>query len=137
MFSKKWWKKTDEGIFLAISRKELEHFEEGDMKITLSPEQKILQVSKQIEKHNIHAESPGLVKVSGSKYIQIYLDVLEELVRKEEYLSKFWLETFNILSAKGFDIHTFEIDGKNKWREIDFHIDLHKFRKIISDKANI
>ena len=117
---------TNEGIFVTICYRDKYHDE--DMKVKLDSNKKILRVSKEIKDGD--AESVGLVKVSGVKYRKIYQDVLEELARNEDYLHKFWLETFNILANKGVEINTIEID-KDKWREVDFHFDLTDIKELI------
>ena len=118
--------KTNEGIYVTICYRD--KYSEEDMKVNLDPNKKILRVSKEIK--NGDAESVGLVKVSGEKFRKIYQDVLEELARNKDYLNKFWLETFNILANKGVEINSFEID-KDKWREVDFHFDLHDIIELI------
>ncbi|MFX0186765.1 MAG: sugar phosphate nucleotidyltransferase [Candidatus Hodarchaeota archaeon] len=118
--------KTNEGIYVTICYRD--KYSEEDMKVNLDPNKKILRVSKEIK--NGDAESVGLVKVSGEKFRKIYKDILEELARNKDYLNKFWLETFNILANKGVEINSFEID-KDKWREIDFHFDLHDITEMI------
>jgi len=117
---------TDEGIFVTICHRDKYHDE--DMKVNLDSNKKILRVSKEIKDGD--AESVGLVKVSGEKFRIIYQNVLEELVRKKEYLNKFWLETFNALANKGVEINSFEIN-KDKWREVDFHFDLKDLKELI------
>ncbi len=118
--------KTNEGIYVTICYRD--KYSEEDMKVNLDPNKKILRVSKEIK--NGDAESVGLVKVSGEKFRKIYQDILEELARNKDYLNKFWLETFNILANKGVEINSFEID-KDKWREVDFHFDLHDIIELI------
>ena len=117
---------TNEGIFVTICYRDKYHDE--DMKVNLDSNKKILRVSKEIKDGD--AESVGLVKVSGEKFIKIYQDVLEELARNEDYLNKFWLETFNALSNKGVEINSFEIKV-NQWREVDFHFDLTDIKELI------
>jgi len=127
--------KTGEGITLIITKKNIEEFIDGDMKVTLSEDSKVIRVNKNINKENIHAESPGLAKIEGEGQIKLFKDILDELIRDEENLQKFWLESFNALSRKGIQVDTFEIDGKNQWREIDFHMDLMKFKGMLSEKV--
>ncbi|MBI2208864.1 phosphocholine cytidylyltransferase family protein [Candidatus Woesearchaeota archaeon] len=121
-------KKHKDGIFLTISRKEA--YADGDMKVLLS-DGLVSRVSKEIDNDKADCESVGLVLVSGKKYREVFKDNLEELARNKEYLSKFWLETFNLMSHKGIAIRTFEIDGKTKWKEVDFHLDLEDARKLL------
>ena len=118
--------KTNDGIIVTICYRE--SYGEEDMKVKLDENKKIIRISKDITDGD--AESIGLVKVSGEKYRKIYQEVLEQLARDETYIHKFWLETFNVLSNKGIEISSFEID-KNKWREVDFHFDLNNIKDLI------
>lgn len=122
-------KKHTDGIFLTISRKG--KYVDGDMKVMLS-DGIISRVSKDIENDKADCESVGLVLVSGKKYRDILKDNLEELARNREYIDKFWLEVFNLMSHKGIAIRTFEINGKEKWKEVDFHLDLEEARKLLN-----
>ncbi|MFX1504363.1 MAG: sugar phosphate nucleotidyltransferase [Promethearchaeota archaeon] len=117
---------TNEGIFVTICYRD--KYSEEDMKVNLDNNKKVLRVSKEIRDGD--AESVGLVKVSGEKFRKIYQNILEELVKNKNYLNKFWLETFNVLANKGVEINSFEID-KDKWREVDFHFDLHDIKELI------
>lgn len=123
-------KKTNDGIYLTVCY--ADEYGEDDMKVKIDENKKIIRVSKLIEKGQGDGESVGLVKVQGETYRKIYTKVLEKLARKEEYLNKFWLETFNRLSEKCVDIIPFEID-REKWREVDFHFDLNKLKDLVKD----
>jgi len=112
------------GIFLTICKRE--KYGGDDMKVILDNE-KVVQVSKLIDNEKADAESVGLVLVSGEKHKELFKDSLEELARNKEYLNKYWLEVFNLMSKRGIMVNTFEID-KNKWQEIDFHPNLESLR---------
>jgi len=116
------------GIFLTTNLKR--SYDEDDMKVILK-DKKIIQVSKLIENKTANAESVGLVLVSGKKYRNIFKETLELLARDKEYLNKYWLEVFNKLSEKCVDINSFDIDGSKQWREIDFHLDLERAKKLM------
>ncbi len=120
--------KNKEGIFLTINKKE--DYNDDDMKVILK-DNIISRVSKEIETDKADCQSVGLVLVKGEKYKQIFKDNLEILARNKEYTNKFWLEVFNLMASKGIVIKPFEIDGKTKWREIDFHLDLDEARKLL------
>ncbi|MFH1972223.1 MAG: phosphocholine cytidylyltransferase family protein [archaeon] len=124
---------SSEGIILSIRKKDLAKYQASDMKVTLTERNTASRVSKEIEHPEIHAESPGLVKVSGERHIKVYKDILEELVRSQQHMNNFWLETFTHLHEKGYDVHTHEIDGE-KWIEVDFHAELDYFRKLFKEK---
>ncbi len=123
--------KNEEGIFLTINRKD--EYVEGDMKVNMKGND-IVRVSKEIDIKKADCESVGLVLIRGEKYRQIFKDNLEILVRNKEYTNKFWLEVFNLMASKGIEIKSFEIDGKTKWREVDFHLDLDEAKKLLKLK---
>ncbi|MCK5062828.1 MAG: phosphocholine cytidylyltransferase family protein [Candidatus Aenigmarchaeota archaeon] len=122
--------KTGEGIHLTILKRD--KYGIDDMKVTISDMNHIVHVSKDIDDENAHGESVGLVKVSGSRYLNAYKNTLEILARNDEYINKFWLETFNALSGNGVNVTPFEIVGNDKWQEIDIHVDLENFKDLIS-----
>lgn len=124
--------KHEEGIFLTINKKN--EYRDDDMKVKLK-DNIISRVSKSIDSNDADCESVGLVLVKGQKYRQIFNDNLEKLARNKEYINKFWLEVFNLMSSNGIIIRPFEIDGKNKWKEIDFHLDLDEARKLLKLKS--
>lgn len=117
-------KSHHDGIFLTISKKE--KYGDEDMKVILK-DGEVVEVSKLINNEKADAESVGLVLVSGQKYRDLFKESLEELARNKEYINKYWLEVFNLMSKKGIPINTFEID-KAKWQEIDFHPDLEELK---------
>ena len=125
-------KENGEGIFLSTSVKE--KYEEFDMKITLENDL-VKMVSRKIDADQIDAESPGLSLIHGEKARRIFKRQLEMLIRDEENINKFWLETFNALHDNGISVHPWEFDGKTKWQEIDFHFDLDKTRELIKTKT--
>jgi len=121
-------RKHKDGIFLTINKKN--EFVDGDMKVLLD-DNTIIKVSKEIENSKADCESVGLVLVKGERYRKIFVESMEKLARNKEYLNKFWLEIFNLMASNGIAIKPFEIDGKNKWREVDFHLDLEETRKLL------
>ena len=119
---------TNDGIYVTICYRD--DLGEDDMKVNLDENKKVLRVSKEI--NNSNTESIGLVKVQGEKYRNIYQEVLEQLARDNQYINKFWLETFNVLAAKGVEIHSYQIE-REKWREVDFHFDLKDLKELIKN----
>lgn len=117
-----------EGIFLTINKKD--EYVDDDMKVRLD-DGTVVQVSKEIENSKADCESVGLVLVRGERYRRIFKDSMEKLVRNRHYINKFWLEIFNLMASNGVAIKPFEIDGKNKWKEVDFHLDLEDARKLL------
>lgn len=120
--------KHNNGIFLTVSNKE--KYNEDDMKVILE-DCVVSRVSKEIKNEDAHCESVGLALIKGERHRKIFRDHLEGLVRDKRYLSKFWLETFNAMHTSGITIMPFEINGKEKWREVDFHLDLEEARKLL------
>lgn len=118
-------KKTGPGIYLTINTKK--DFDDDDMKVTIQ-RGKVRAVSKKLERSKTHAESVGLVKVSGEKYREAFKKTMEKLARNKNYLNCFWLEIFNELNKNCIDVEPFEIDG-SKWREIDVHPDFERVVK--------
>lgn len=114
-----------DGVFLTICKRE--KYGSDDMKVILDDMGNATKVSKLIENDKANAESVGLVLVSGQKYRELFKENLEELARNKEYLNKYWLEVFNLMTSKGIPIYTFKID-KDKWQEIDLHPDLESLR---------
>lgn len=118
----------EDGVWLTTSRKG--EYVDGDMKVNVK-NGLVARVSKEIPNKDADCESVGLVLVKGERYRRIFMDNLEALARNHEYLNKFWLETFNLMSSNGIAIKPFEINGKEKWREVDFHLDLEEAKKLL------
>jgi len=116
------------GIVLTINKKD--KYTDDDMKVLLE-DGVVSKVSKLINGNEASAESVGLVKVSGKNSIEVFKNTMDELVRDQSYVDKFWLEIFNRLSQKCIPVTSFEIDGTNKWQEIDFHPDLEMAKKLL------
>src|SRR3989344_4769286 len=107
------------------------HCNDDDMKVILR-DKTVARVSKEIPNNEASCESVGLVMVKGSKYREIFKRNLEALARNRNYINKFWLEVFNLMKSHGIAIKTFKIDGKTKWREVDFHLDLDDAKKLLN-----
>lgn len=122
-------KNTGEGIHLTVLKRE--KYGIDDMKVTIVDKNHIVRVSKDIDDKHAHGESVGLVKISGCRYIDTYKKILESLARNNEYLNKFWLETFNVLSDNGVNVTKFEIVNADTWQEVDIHIDLENFKELM------
>lgn len=114
-----------DGIFLTICKRE--KYGSDDMKVILDERGNVMRVSKLIENDQAHAESVGLVLVSGQRYRDLFRQNLDALVRNRELINQFWLEVFNLMAGKGIPIYTYEI-AKEKWREIDVHPDLESLK---------
>lgn len=117
-----------EGIKVCIDRKD--EYDEDDMKVILDNDEHAVRISKEITMDDVNAESVGLSIVAGEKYRRLYENKILELVRKEEYRNKFWLEIYNSLVDDGITINTFGIAPPD-WQEIDFHPDVKVLKELI------
>ena len=117
-----------EGIKVCVDFKD--QFDSDDMKVSLKRSGDILKISKKIPEKEIDVESVGLTIVKGENYRRLFRDKIIELLKKEEYRDKFWLEILNSLVQDGLPIKTFEVPA-NDWREVDFHPDMEDIREII------
>ena len=124
-------KNNSNGIFLSISRNE--ECDDDDMKVTIENDL-VIRVSKHIEADKVSAESPGLALIHGPEAISAVRGTLEGLVRIPENRNGFWLEIFNELTKKGVPVKPWEFDGKNKWQEIDFHMDIGRVQEFLRIK---
>ena len=116
-----------DGIFLSICPEEA--MEDDNMKV-LVHDNTVTKVSKLIPNKQAHAESPGLVMVSGAKSSRLFKNALEALARKADLRQGYWLEVFNHLHDIGVPVRPWEFDGAAHWREIDFHLDIHKAKAL-------
>jgi len=116
-----------DGIFLTTSLKDT--YDVDDMKVIIRGEL-VARVHKEIAGQDADAESVGLVLVSGDRSRQRFVEALETLARRREYMNRYWLEIFNELSGHGVPIIPFRIDGAAHWQEFDFHWDFEKARKM-------
>ncbi len=124
-------KENKNGIFLSVSVKE--EYNDDDMKVLIE-NNLVVRVSKLIESDNSNAESPGLALVHSEKTRRLFKENLELLIRDRSNINKFWLEVFNTMYEKGIQVRPWEFDGKTKWQEVDFHLDLNKARKLLRIK---
>ena len=119
------------GIFLSVCKKD--RFDDDDMKVKLDGE-KVTRVHKSLSIAESNAESPGLVLVSGDEANKFFKTSLDQLIRHESSRHCFWLEIFNFMHGKGFDIKPFWFDARWKWQEVDFHLDMDKARELLRIK---
>ncbi|AGB04674.1 putative sugar nucleotidyltransferase [Aciduliprofundum sp. MAR08-339] len=108
----------NDGIFLVVDEKN--GYDADDMKVKIE-NGFIKYVSKKIDVNETDAESTGIAKFCGTGKNK-FVNTLEYLVRKEEYLSKFWLEVFNYMASKGEKIIPIWIN-QSEWQEMDIHSD--------------
>lgn len=121
---------SGKGIFITTC--DNDNFIDEDMKVIMDGD-RVKRVSKQIVNEEADKESIGLAKIKGDEFCQIFVSVLDELVREEEYIKRFWLEVFNRMSKKGIAVNTVDID-RTKWQEVDFHMDVDLAQKLLGLK---
>jgi L-glutamine-phosphate cytidylyltransferase len=100
-----------------------DHYDDDDMKVSLI-DGVIKAVSKTITHNEANAESIGIMRfndVTG----RILIDKLESMVRKKEYLSKYYLMAIQNIIEDGSDIYSVDITGR-AWKEIDYLEDYEK-----------
>ncbi len=119
----------DDGIHITINFKN--DYDDDDMKVIIDDLGMLQAIGKDLPVSETNAESVGLVKVNGEKFVNSFRDILEELIRNEEKINSFWLESFNHLHSTGLPINTVEIDGEGQWQEVDFHLDVKLAREMI------
>jgi choline kinase len=118
-----------DGRFLAVDIKD--EYDADDMKVLIENDW-IIRVSKEIEIEEASAESTGIAKFSGNGK-KDFISTLEFLVRKEEYLKRFWLEIFNEMAREGKKITPVWVD-KDDWKEMDIHSDKALIDHLLKDK---
>jgi choline kinase len=118
---------SQENITMVIDEKE--HYDDDDMKIVKVNGQ-VLKVSKQIPLEEANGESVGIIKFSGHGP-QIYVNMLEEMVRHPENRNVFYLRAIQEIINKGYPVH-YATCNANDWGEIDFHPDLMMIREYVS-----
>lgn len=127
-------KVKDDGIHITINFKN--DYDDDDMKVIIDDLRMLQAIGKDLPVEETNAESVGLVKVLGKEYVNSFVDILEELIRNEEKINSFWLESFNHLHSTGLPISTVEIDGDGQWQEVDFHLDVKLAREMIIGQTN-
>ena len=122
-----------DGIYVTIDYKN--KYDLDDMKVIIDSNGFIKYINKQIPSEKVSAESVGLCLVKGRKHREKFYKAIIELVKKREYLNKFWLEIFNYLAKRRVKIVPFEIEA-NSWQELDFHPDIELIKQIIFRKKD-
>ncbi len=121
----------NDGIYITIDYKD--KYDEDDMKVIIK-DNSVFYVSKEIELDKVSAESVGIALIKGEEAREKYINAIEKLVRNLENRNKFWLETFNYLSANNVKIGYVEI-SKDDWLEVDFHPDYDFAKEVILKNA--
>ncbi|SDD80758.1 sugar phosphate nucleotidyltransferase [Sporomusa acidovorans] len=121
---------ADEEEIIQVTVDFKDSYDEDDMKVKLDGSGNIVRIHKDIALAETGAESVGLALVKGARQRRIYVNKLCQLVKKEEYINKFWLETFNSLIEDGITIKKTAIEQQD-WKEVDFHPDMESLKKLI------
>lgn len=122
----------DDGIYLSVSRKE--SYDSDDMKVSFE-NGTISRVSKEIPTELIEAESPGLSLVRGDRMGSIFRNHLDIALRNRKNIQTYWLEAFNCLHEHGIPVRPWFFDAAEKWREVDFHMDVKNVRELLQLKT--
>ena len=116
--------KSKHNITMVMDEKD--DYDEDDMKI-IHKDGLVLEVSKKIDFSKANGESVGIIKFSGHGP-QIYVNMLEEMVRHPENMNVFYLRAIQEIINKGYPVH-FSKCKPGDWGELDFHPDLMLIRK--------
>ena len=119
--------KSKNNITMVIDEKD--HYDEDDMKI-IHHDGLVKEVSKQIDPAKANGESVGIIKFSGHGP-QIYVNILEEMVRHSENKNSFYLKAIQEIINKGYLVH-FSKCKPGDWGELDFHPDLMLIREYVT-----
>lgn len=119
---------TDEGISLAVSRKD--RYDDDDMKVRKEPDGSLAEVAKTVPVDEAEADSVGLAVVRGERARLHYRDTLVRMVRDPENLKAFWQESLNGVVRAGMAVSLHEV-AHDAWAEVDFHPDMEAMRRAV------
>ncbi len=122
--------KSTHDVTMVIDRKP--EYDLDDMKVVTRGDI-VLRVSKEIDPKEANGESIGMI-LFKDKGRMIVSDTLEDMVRREENKSIFYLAALQRIIDRGYKVHYHEC-SKDDWAEIDFHSDLSFIRRHISKYA--
>ncbi len=111
--------KSRDHITMVIDEKK--KYDDDDMKIIHS-DGMVHRVSKEIPVSEANGESVGIIKFSGHGP-KIYVNILEEMVRKEKNRNVFYLEAIQEIIGRGYPVN-YSMCMPDDWGELDFHPDL-------------
>jgi len=121
----------DDGIYLSVSRKDT--YDSDDMKVSFE-NGTVSRVSKEIPTELIEAESPGLAMIRGERMGAIFRKHLDISLRNSNNLQTYWLQAFNCLHEHGIQVKPWFFNAAEKWREVDFHMDVKNVRELLQLK---
>ncbi|OQY38791.1 MAG: hypothetical protein B6226_03140, partial [Candidatus Cloacimonetes bacterium 4572_65] len=93
--------KSKSNITMVVDEKEV--YDDDDMKI-VHDNGLVHKVDKTIPLSEANGESVGIIKFSGYGP-KIYVQVLEEMVRKKEYINSFYLRAIQEVIKKGYPVN--------------------------------
>ncbi len=114
-----------DGIYVTIDK--LKDYTEDDMKVQIK-DNKIIFINKKIPVSETNGESIGIIRIKGKKFVDACRNTILDIVRKPEARDIFWLEVFNELVRRNFNLIPVEISEED-WCEVDFHADLKILKK--------
>lgn len=117
-------------ITMMIDRKD--QYDDDDMKV-VTDDDRIVDVGKTIPRDMANGESIGMMLFRGRGLRDIQQSLLA-MVRHEENLQLFYLESLRRLMQQGHPIH-FRECKPNDWAEVDFHPDLDHMRDRLRQRA--
>ena len=107
-------------ITLAISRKE--SYDDDDMKVIREGD-RLLQVGKKLSRHEVNAESIGMMTFRGDGP-RLFRDAMDRALRSTTALSQWYLSLIDALAKSGV-VFTQEIPATG-WTEVDSPADLER-----------
>ncbi len=117
-------------ITMVIDRKDA--YDEDDMKVVITDDL-IVDVGKDIPSESANGESIGMMLFRGRGLSDTQAS-LQTMMRREESLQLFYLESLRRLMRQGHPIHFSEC-APGDWAEVDFHPDLDHMRQQLQLKA--
>jgi|AntRauMinimDraft_3_1070383.scaffolds.fasta_scaffold01855_3 choline kinase len=118
------------GAYLTIDYKQ--SYESDDMRVHFDPDGYVKQVSKEIPDEHTDAESIGIARFSGPKFVSRGKKTLHKLVRSDAEMDNYWLRLFTELHEEGIQIQPVEVPV-DSWYEFDIHSDKSLFENIMEN----
>lgn len=123
------------GIYLTIDYKQ--SYDSDDMRVHVDSDEYIKRVSKEIPNEHTDAESIGIARFSGPRFVGKGKETLQKLVRSDAETDSYWLRLFTELYGEDIQIQPVEVPV-DSWYEFDIHSDKSLFEKIMeNDRTNL
>jgi len=117
-------------ITMVIDRKDA--YDEDDMKVVIADDL-IVDVGKGIPSETANGESIGMMLFRGRGLRDTQASLMT-MMRQEENLQLFYLESLRRLMRQGRPVHFSECEA-DAWAEVDFHPDLDHMRQQLQGKG--